>query len=768
MVQSRRRHSRPLLWMAFSALALGLFVARLAMAAQPDEDVVRLPAISADVSSPLGAVASEKKTPSSELAYPDTARLASPDREKSQMPESRAAHRQPVKAWHEPETLIETLNALPSTGSANRWAGEVLQRIHALGRAMDDGSPDAAAILDRLAALDRDAMDLAAKCSDRSTARKLRKASYALGRRIEIWRQVARLDASELESPKHADTKRLSECLAAVEAVVGDSAEGRAWRNYLLIDALKKFAAEQPLHGDKRLQRTAAKALAHMVQTPLAPEQQQFITSELMTSLRIELCRWAAEPVGVAALLNDIERYERTGLPNDANRLAMDCQYLSGLSTAGGRQLARRVDEHYRNANVRIAVTEDLINRMIPEQKLEYAPVNETVLGHPIRGQSLMATKLAVRMVPDPKRVLLALEVTGEIAALTTTDAGPARFHSDSESYYIARKPMEIDMNGISLWPVEIDVQNKTRLRGVDTAFKVVPLIGPVVKGIAESQMRQSQPAAIEEVKQKVAAQARERIDAETRQQLSGVVDQMNRRVFDPLNTLMLDPQMIDAQTTEKRFTMRLRLGGEDQLGSHTPRPQAPEDSLFSMQIHESVLNNGIERLQLAGRKFPLPELAKHVAAKLNLPSPLPVNPDNDDVEITFAEKDPIVVRCQDGQVVVTLSIAQLSKSPRKWNDFQVRAFYKPQINGRSAALAREGVIHLIGRRLSAGSQIALRGIFSRTFSKKSPWELMPDRIRNEPKLKESAVTQFMIDDGWIGLALGPKTSVPMVARRPR
>jgi hypothetical protein len=209
-------------------------------------------------------------------------------------------------------------------------------------------------------------------------------------------------------------------------------------------------------------------------------------------------------------------------------------------------------------------------------------------------------------------------------------------------------------------------------------------------------------------------------------------------------------------------------LAGEDQLGSHTPRPQAPADSLASVQIHESVLNNGIQRLQLNGRTFTLPELSQHIAKRLNRPAPWEINPEHADVKITFAEKDAVIVRCEDGQLVLTLSIAQLSKSSRKWKSFQIRAFYKPEINGRSAQLVREGVIHLIGQRLNTGAQFALRGIFSRALSKNNAWGLVPEQIVKEPKLAYAAITQFVIDDGWIGVALGPKPPAGTAAQRSR
>ncbi len=212
---------------------------------------------------------------------------------------------------------------------------------------------------------------------------------------------------------------------------------------------------------------------------------------------------------------------------------------------------------------------------------------------------------------------------------------------------------------------------------------------------------------------------------------------------------------------------MRLRLGGEDQLGSHTPRPPAPADSLANLQIHESVINNGIGRLRLDGRTFTLPELSRHVAASLNCPAPWPTNSENDDVEITFAKQNSVVVRCQDGQVVLTLSIARLCKGTRyRWHNFQVRASYQPVVHGRSAELARESVIQLLGKR-NIGSQMILRGVFAHALSRKAAWELMPEKIVNQPKLRDAAITQFVIEDGWIGISLGPKRTIT-AARRPR
>jgi hypothetical protein len=477
--------------------------------------------------------------------------------------------------------------------------------------------------------------------------------------------------------------------------------------------------------------------------------------------LHHEVLRHVAEPVDSERLLRDIERYERTDLPSDARSLASDCEFLGLANNELQRQLGHRVEMHYRNANLRLAVSADLINRMVPKRGPEYAPVADTVLGIPVRGHSTMVNEVMVRFLPDPQRVRLALEVSGQVAATTEASSGPATFVTDSQSAYKARKPMEIDLAGIRVGETEVDVDNNSQLRRLDTNVDGVPLIGSLVRGIARSQHDQRMPAADAEVKQKIASQAHERVDAEVNAQVAKAANKLHTEVIEPMDSLLLDPTLIAAETNEQRFVMRIRLAGKDQLGSHTPRPQAPADSLASVQVHESVLNNVIHRLELDGQTFSMPELGAHIAQRLHRP-PKPVDPDTEDVKITFAKQDPIRVRCLSGRIEITLAVEKLAKESHKWKDFQVRAYYRPEVRGRSVELTREGVVQLMGGRLGTGAQIALRGVFSRVFSQTAPWTITPEQFVANPHLQGLAVTQFVVDDGWIGAAIGPQRATAL------
>ncbi len=80
---------------------------------------------------------------------------------------------------------------------------------------------------------------------------------------------------------------------------------------------------------------------------------------------------------------------------------------------------------------------------------------------------------------------------------------------------------------------------------------------------------------------------------------------------------------------------------------------------------------------------------------------------------------------------------------------------YRPKLNLHSAELAREEVVQLTGEHLNTRSQIALRGIFSKAFSNKQPFQVLPEKVARDPRLAGFRFTQFVVEDGWLGLALG-------------
>ncbi len=672
--------------------------------------------------------------------------------------------------WPEPVALWDRLEDVAWECETGPWARQVLRHVRRLGSVTSQGGDrEVHSILEALDERARAAESLAAQLDDDALAAKLRQAEHALARRLALWSQVQNAGgpSSTAHDPVDVDPRPLSLCLARIAQIDGEPERLREWQEYLELDAIEGLLAA-PSAGDLPTRRALARrTLRRMARPRLSVEQREFLASEPLVELESELRRHATGPIDLGDVLRHVEEYERTGAPEDAQRVAEDGLLLGLSDEVSRRELARRLEAHYRDANVRLVITEELLERMMPEREPEQQWVREQVMGTPVRGWSITSADVGVRLIPDPSRLRMALEIEGLVSALTESTAGPATFWSDSRSTYLALKEIELGTWGLRMQPAEVSVNNDIRLRSLSTTLDAIPLIGTVAQEVAQSQHKKNQPKMSREVERKVAAQAKEQIDEEVGAALGDLDAKLKGRVFGPLAALSLGPEMLDSQTTESRLSMRLRLAADEQLAGHTCRPWAPSDSLASCQIHESALNNVIQQMGLDGCTFTQAEVRRRIAEVFNSPEMLERDPGREDVQITFAAQDAVRVRCRDGRVAITLSIARLRKSPRVWTDFQVRAFYRPEFEGLSAELVRDGIVHLDAVK-SARAQIPLRGVFSKTFSKQQPWKLTPKRLVDDPRMAGLAVTQLVVEDGWIGVALGPKRvdSQPLVAQR--
>jgi hypothetical protein len=102
----------------------------------------------------------------------------------------------------------------------------------------------------------------------------------------------------------------------------------------------------------------------------------------------------------------------------------------------------------------------------------------------------------------------------------------------------------------------------------------------------------------------------------------------------------------------------------------------------------------------------------------------------------------------------VIIKLKSLETERRTWRDLVVRNFYVPDPSTRRAVLVRDSSVRLVGERLGVRDQIALRGIFSKIFAD-SEFPLLSEQLANNPGVADLEVTQYVIRDGWIGLALG-------------
>ncbi len=352
------------------------------------------------------------------------------------------------------------------------------------------------------------------------------------------------------------------------------------------------------------------------------------------------------------------------------------------------------------------------------------------------------------------------------MASDTTSSSGPATFYNNGTSTFLVQKLYVLGPKGLRDWPAVADAHSGNNLVSLETEFDGIPVFGPLVRSIARSQFEDSQPEALGEAQQKLALRARTQFDNAANQRMQEAQASFHQRSLRRAEQLGVDITPISFATTDERVVVRLRIASDQQLGAHTPRPRAPSDSLASLQFHQSVVNNLLDHLDLAARKFALADLFQWINNKLDRPqTPLPEDLP-DDVFITFAAKDPVSVRFTSDRAELCLTMTELTQGRNHWRNFTVRASYRPETQELQAGFLRDSGLRLEGESIKGKPELLLRGIFSRVLSSNRRVQLIADKFINDPRTKDLAITQFVVDDGWIGLACGPKRP-DLNARRP-
>ncbi len=429
-------------------------------------------------------------------------------------------------------------------------------------------------------------------------------------------------------------------------------------------------------------------------------------------------------------LLEDLERLEWNNGQRVSSDLASHYQALRWSADPQLVELADRINIYYRNANVRLAISADLLNQLLPHEHAVDESVDDQLMGGRVLGRSRVTTRLRLVLMPDRERWRMGLEAQGDVNSRTQTKRGPARFHNAGRSHYLARKLLLIDRRGVYAGDAEATALTDADLTGMETDLDGVPLVNLLVRTFAKQMYDRQADEAQREAQGLSASRAESRLNQEVEEKLGTATSRFRREIWNPLRDLGLDPEAVDMETTSQRLIARYRLAGTDQVAAFTPRPQAPANSWLSIQVHESMLNNVIASLQLGGREMRLREMFLEAAHKLHrtqyqVPDDVP-----EDVTIQLAQHDPIRFECTDNRLHIVLRIRKLATDEgTQWDDFQVRGMYLPLVEGIHIGLQRDGYVHLKGERgrLPLRDQVALRTIFTKVLATKPDFDLLSE-----------------------------------------
>jgi hypothetical protein len=361
----------------------------------------------------------------------------------------------------------------------------------------------------------------------------------------------------------------------------------------------------------------------------------------------------------------------------------------------------------------------------------------------------------------------LEIATEGTVQSNTLAAGGPARLRSQGEASFTGRKSIVVDSEGgVVLGKADIDATTHNRLVGVTTDYDWVPLVGSYTRDRALAQYRAKQYRARTEMESRVTEQASEQLDQETAAAVNRVRDRIRQRFTNKLRESGIDLTPIEMTTTEERVVARLRVAGNHQLGSHTPRPRALSDSLASVQIHETALTNSAVALGLDGGRFTAPELRDMMLEKFPDRARDDAVEASEDTIFQFAAEDAVRIHIADGRLELAIALASMVHDGHAMRNVIVHAYYVPVVDGLSAELARDGSLGIEGR-ISSGDRARLHNIFNSVLPPDTRLPIVQLEELAGRQLEGLMITQLVLEDGWIGLAIGPATT-SRVAERSR
>ena len=630
-----------------------------------------------------------------------------------------------------------------------------------------------------------DATGLAALSPEERGAQ-MRSFRHALDRRVYLWSAAAdyfeqnRLSVRQPPKPiTDNEIADLREKTTAVRNYFGITPAGRRWRTNFEVDSLmtaldrlqrdgngadvlfrpyltKNVAPDsEERQADISLLREHINSICCKIESPLlTPAQKEVFRHAAPRQWYETLRKLTADQSDPYAVLALYEEYERIGGGDTGRELGRAAYRMKTSPLASSRAMGEAVGTIYNNPNLKVYISQAFINRFLPIRDPEFDVVQEKILGNPVAGSRRTDTQVRIQLVPDPKRLLMNLVVTGRIVASTKSEVFPAKIFNESYANYVGVKQLEWGNRGVGWSESRIDVNNSNVLSDVRTNIDFVPILGGLTREMVKGEYQSRQEALRQETREKITAEVKRRIDTESTERFELLNGRLSNNFYSRLEELGLSLTLQDARTTDDWLLASMRLSQPASLGSQTVEPPTLRGAFADLKVHESAVNLFLAGLELGGQSWTPEELAAHVAAKLHRDAPK-LEYDNDLwVEFQMCKNDPISVSFEEQAVKLRLRFDYIELGDQSWEEVEAVVTYAVDVDEKGTPfLKRDGVVGITGP-MNIRAQIPLRGLFSKIFPPEQQIVLRPKLFDRDERFAGLSTGLCRVSDGWFAVSV--------------
>jgi hypothetical protein len=588
--------------------------------------------------------------------------------------------------------------------------------------------------------------------------------AHGIQRRAIVWDRVYQCIGSEItgsDSEKYVSVRRseldygkLAKDLEVVRGALEATSDSSNWSDFLMLDQIEKLA-NGSLESQEQQIQVAQEFLGRLTFSRVSEDQKKVLASREIQTLAEDVRPLTVIPVDYRKLLLDIESIEESSVHRSCVDVAEAIQSLRFADSQTQYAIANALNQQYRNANVRLSVSEEFVNRLMPKDQVSTRPVQQRILGADTQGASKIQTNLQVDFLPDTSGWKVALNLDGNIQSNTRSSRSGATFYNSSNAKVQSVREIRIDPASLSINGQPANVQSQESLRKFSTNWDQMPIIGDMVRYVAKQEFNEKKTIAKRISQKLIAKQTDDEFNKQLQTNIDRAQEQFDKRLIGPLHSLDLQPMILDMQSTDSRLVARYRVAGVNQIAAYTPRPLAPSESLLSVQLHQSAINNLIAQAIPTDRDWTIRQLADKIAQILQQP-PFALPEDTpEDVSIRFMDVHPMTIEFAEGRMWLTLRIASLEQPGRiQLKNFTVRTSYIPTVEGLRASLERDPLISVDGHRLGSKDRFPIRAIFTKVFSGNSAIPMVAESLISNPLAQGMQVSQLQMEQGWLAIAV--------------
>lgn len=603
----------------------------------------------------------------------------------------------------------------------------------------------------------------------------------ALNRRMAIAEAV--LDTLTIDPQKAVSEilegarQQVAKSLKDLETELSTVKNGPAWLDYVRSAEITKLVSDK-----KGTEAVPVLSAVHQKLSPsdtTSPEIRKFLDGTRLVALRqsldefVKLAAAVDQPYNpeklraeVVALVTSLEKFEESQSSTDATAARKAFDAVRKSSPDRGNRFAAAMSTHYFNFNLRVVASEKLLSKLASESTTKQGPVKDFILGANVSGNQTTTVTTDIDLKPSNDGIRLNLVIDGVAKSSTVGTTDQASVYTSGHHVFKAWKPILFDGNKFTTGAADISVRPHNQTTGVSTKYSNMFLFGGIADSIARGEVEdrrgQAEAIASQRVSSKVLPEFSAEVDAK--------VDDLNKdyeaKVSSKLREKDLYPSAASYRSSEDDLRINTRLMAEHELAGGDGPFVAVPGSGFVLALHESLLNNSLDRLKIAGRTMSEDELSKEIensfsdllGRKLNITKKADETAEGakEPATFVFPDKDPLRFRVNNGQ----LTLAIRAGLKQKDEDIPTQEITVPlmfRIEGTTFVVESGEVgVSPVEAPANAGLQIARAGIVRNKVKNALPTRKF-DRFINIDKDRQTPIqlglAQVKATGGWLTLS---------------